>query len=65
MKFLKVNNKLKSISLDAAVFEINDKDYTLLRRIFQKKTIWKIGKDGIYVRKEYAEAYKLNVDTAE
>ena len=63
MKFLKVNNKIKSISLDAVVFEINDKDYTFLRRVHKKIILWKLMKDGIYVGKEYANAYNLTVDT--
>ena len=61
MKFVQVGNKINSISTKEVEFENGKGTTTTLRRIHNKKTIWLLRKDGIYVNREFALAYKLEI----
>lgn len=70
MKFVKVLNPILSITSGMVKFDCevykngrrDRKNETSLRRVHDKKVIWKLKEDGIYVRREYAEAYRLIID---
>jgi hypothetical protein len=58
MKFVKVNNTILNISTGEVQFRHGDTP-TTLRRIHRRRTQWMLRRDGIYVRKELADAYGL------
>jgi hypothetical protein len=64
MNFIKVDNDIYSITSKGVEFynpAAGQNALTFLLRVHNKKTIWKLLPDGIYVRKEFVEAYKLNL----
>lgn len=58
MKFLRVTNTIRRITSSEVEFSNN----TTLRRVHDRKTVWKLLKDGVYVRREFALAYKLDFE---
>jgi len=63
MKFVRVTNKINKISTNNVEFLTNITGEIIhINRIFQNKVNWKLQKNGIYVRREMVEAYKLTIN---
>jgi hypothetical protein len=70
MTFVKVFNKIVKITSSEVIFDNPEaaKKYhgksaeTFLKRFHDKKILWRLMPDGIYVRREYAVSYKLLTD---
>jgi hypothetical protein len=58
VKFVKVTNTILNISTGRVQFRHGDTP-TTLSRVHHKRTQWIIRKDGLYVRKDLADAYGL------
>lgn len=58
MKFVKVSNTILFLSTGRIQFRHGDTP-TTLSRVHHKRTQWIIRKDGLYVRKDLADAYGL------
>lgn len=57
--FIKVTNIVNEISSKKVIFD----KYTVIPKKWHGILLWKLLKDGIYVRKEYANNYGLNKAT--
>lgn len=60
MNFVRVNNSVIKISSKSVSFDRGGE--TLISRKWNGIILWKLLKDGIYVRKEYVSAYGLSCD---
>jgi hypothetical protein len=65
MKFVKVSNPITFISSKAVYFTTGKYTESAVSRILGDKrgakVCWKLKPDGIYVRQEYIESYKLTI----
>jgi hypothetical protein len=60
MEYLNVTNKINQITSKVVMFSTDDKNEVHLLRKHKALVIWKLNHKGIFVLREYAEAYKLD-----
>ena len=59
-KFVKITAPIKSITSQSVCFAFRDDDEVFLKRKdYDNKSVWKLKKDGLYIRRKIAEIYGL------
>lgn len=59
MKYVVVNNPIHFISYDTIEFIGKNNNHISVKRKFNNRIIWKLGKNGILILKNYADIHNL------